>query len=54
MIITIEKKYNKKEIDKLIEECQPVKVFDAKKIEGTIKWDEDPVKYQRQIRNEWD
>jgi hypothetical protein len=54
MVIVIEKTHSKKEIDKLISKYKPVKTFDAKKFAGKIKWDEDPVQYQKRIRNEWD
>jgi hypothetical protein len=53
MVVVIERKYDKKKINKLIEELKPVKVFDASKFAGKIKWDEDPLEYQKRIRNEW-
>jgi len=54
MVVVLEKRYDKKKIDKLIEDLKPVKVFDAKKFAGKIKWEEDPSEFQKQIRNEWD
>jgi hypothetical protein len=54
VVAVIEKKYDKKKVDKLIEDLKPVKVFDATKFAGKIKWEEDPVEFQKQIRNEWD
>jgi hypothetical protein len=54
MVVVIEKKYSKAKINKLIEEFKPVKLFEAKKFAGKINWNEDPVEYQKRIRNEWD
>jgi hypothetical protein len=54
MIVIVEKKYDRKKINQLIEKFKPVKSFDAKKFAGTINWEEEPLKYQKRIRNEWD
>ena len=54
MLAVIEKKTGKKKINELIKQFKPVKIFDAKKFAGKINWNEDPVKYQKRIRNEWD
>jgi hypothetical protein len=54
MVVVIEKKYDKRKINKLIGDLKPVKVFDAKKFAGKVNWEEDPVEYQKRIRNEWD
>jgi hypothetical protein len=53
MVIRIEKEYDKKKVNTLIKQLKPSKVFDAKKFAGKIKWEEDPVEYQKRIRNEW-
>ena len=53
MVVVIEKKYDKQKIDKLLNEIKPVKIFDAKKFAGKIQWNEDPVTYQKRLRNEW-
>ncbi|GHU62002.1 hypothetical protein FACS1894123_02230 [Bacteroidia bacterium] len=53
MVVVIEKKYDRKKINKLIEALKPVKVFDASKFAGKINWNEDPLAYQKRIRNEW-
>jgi hypothetical protein len=53
MVVTIEKEYDKKKINELMKQFKPSKVFDAKKFAGKIKWDEDPLAYQKRIRNEW-
>jgi len=53
MVVVIEKKYDKQKIDKLLGEIKTTKIFDAKKFAGKIQWNEDPVAYQKRIRNEW-
>ena len=53
MVVVIEKKYNKQRIDKLLSEIKPTKIFDAKRFAGKIQWNEDPVAYQKRMRNEW-
>ena len=53
MVVVIEKKYDKQQIDRLLNEIKPVKIFDANKFVGKIQWDEDPVAYQKRVRNEW-
>ncbi|MDR2653351.1 MAG: hypothetical protein LBC68_13780 [Prevotellaceae bacterium] len=54
MIVVIEKKYDKKKINQLIKELKPSKIFDPKKFAGKIQWGEDPLSFQKRIRNEWD
>lgn len=49
-----EKKYNKNKIDKQIKEFKPTKEFKSKKFAGKILWEEDPLAYQKRIRDEWD
>jgi len=53
VLIVDKKKYNKSKIDKQIKELKPAKVFDAKKFAGKILWEEDPLVYQKRLRNEW-
>jgi len=53
MVLIVEKKYNKNKIDKMIKELKPAKVFDPKKFAGKLLWEEDPLTYQKRIRNEW-
>lgn len=56
MITIIKKLAKKKDLDKLLKSStaqKPRKLLDAKKYYGTIKLDEDPVKIQRRLRNEW-
>jgi len=54
MVVIVERKYNKKKINQQIRDLKPSKIFDPKKFAGKIKWDEDPLDYQKRIRNEWD
>jgi len=37
-----------------LNKVKPVKCFDAKRHLGKVKWDEDPLEFQKRIRNEWD
>ncbi|GHT51417.1 hypothetical protein AGMMS49982_08810 [Bacteroidia bacterium] len=53
MVVVIEKRYNKKKVNQMMSEFKPVKTFGAKKFAGTIEWGEDPLEYQKRIRNEW-
>jgi hypothetical protein len=54
MIVVIDKTYDKKKVDRLLSEIKPEKLFDARKFAGKIKWDEDPLAYQKRMRDEWD
>ncbi|GHT09342.1 hypothetical protein AGMMS49525_18380 [Bacteroidia bacterium] len=40
-------------LKKDLADFKPVKVFDAKKFAGKIDWKEDPLEYQKRLRNEW-
>jgi hypothetical protein len=53
MVLVLERKYDKKKVDKLMGEFKPVKIFDAQKFAGKIEWNEAPLDYQKRIRNEW-
>ena len=53
MVVVIEKRYDKRKINRLLNEIKPVKTFDAKKFAGKIQWNEDPVAYQKRVRDEW-
>jgi hypothetical protein len=53
MVVVIEKEYSKQKINKLLNEMKPVKVFDPKPFAGKIEWGEDPVAYQKRVRDEW-
>jgi hypothetical protein len=53
MVVVIEKNSDKQKINELLAKFEPSKVFDAKKFAGKIKWEEDPVTYQKRMRDEW-
>ncbi len=40
-------------LNNALDKIKPVKQFDAKKHLGKVKWDEDPLDYQKRIRDEW-
>ena len=54
MVITIKKGTNIQEVNKILSDLQPRKIFKAEKFLGKIKWGEDALKYQKRMRNEWD
>jgi len=41
-------------LNSALNKVKPAKQFNAKKHLGKIKWNEDPLEYQKKIRNEWD
>jgi hypothetical protein len=53
MIVIIEKKYSEKKVNQMISEMTPKKVFNPDKFAGKVKWDEEPLEYQKRVRNEW-
>jgi len=54
MVITINKKANNQDLDKILLGLKPRKTFSSKMFLGKIKWGEDALEYQKRIRNEWD
>jgi hypothetical protein len=54
MLITIKKENGKQEVDKLLANLKPRKVFQSKKFLGRLKWGEDALLYQKRLRDEWD
>ena len=56
MVIVIKKGSGKKEIQNALAKLKPQKKdgFDAKKHAGKVVWKEDPLEYQKKLRNEWD
>lgn len=54
MVITIEKSMNSKDIEKLLQNLKPRKLFRAHSFLGKVKWNEDALAYQKRIRNDWD
>jgi hypothetical protein len=54
MVVTFNKNSDLSEIKKLFAQYKSKKNFDAKKIVGSLKFDEDGLKIQQKLRNEWD
>ena len=54
MTIIIKKIRSAKTLTDALNKVKPVKCFDANKHLGKVKWDEDPLKFQKRLRNEWD
>ena len=56
MVVLIKKKATKKEIDAVIKKvtAKKKKGFNPYKHVGKVKWNVDPVEYQRKLRDEWD
>ncbi len=53
MNVVIDKTLTEEDKEKLIEKVQPkMKVLDAKKFLGKISWKGDPLKIQREMRDE--
>jgi hypothetical protein len=53
MTVVIDENLTKKETEKLLKQVKPtLKILDAKKFLGKIKIKGDPLKIQRQLRNE--
>jgi hypothetical protein len=53
MVITVKKSSKKQEIEQLLYQLQPRKLFRAKQFAGKLKWSEDALEYQKRIRDEW-
>jgi hypothetical protein len=46
--------YNKADIQKILGQIEPVRKFNALKYCGKLRLTIDPLKYQKQIRDEWE
>ncbi len=53
MVIEIKKTMSKAEVQRALTTAQSKKTLDAKRFVGTVKWSEDPVAYQKKLRDEW-
>ncbi len=53
MTIKVNKIRSAKSLTAALNKVKPVKRFDAKKHFGKINWGEEPLEYQKRIRNEW-
>lgn len=54
MVVTFNKNSDLSEIKKLFAQHKSKKTFDAKKVVGTLKFNEDGLKIQQKLRDEWD
>ena len=54
MLIKAKKNNSRKKLNKKIKEIKPVKVFKSSSHYGKVNWEDDPVEYQKNKRNEWD
>lgn len=54
MVIVLSKKTDLTKLKKkLIQATSKKRIGDKRKLFGTIKWDIDPLKYQKALRDEW-
>jgi len=53
MTTKVKKIGSAKSLTDALNKVKPVKRFDAKKHLGKVKWNEDPLEYQKRIRDEW-
>ena len=53
MVIEVERTHSKSQVDKMLRQITPQKLFDARRFAGQVAWEEDPLEYQKRIRNEW-
>jgi len=54
MLTKVKKIRSPKLLSEALSNIKPGKLFDAKKFLNKVKWDEDPVEYQKRLRSEWD
>jgi len=54
MVITIKKKHDNQELNKMLLSWEPQKSFCSKMFLGKVKWGEDALEYQKRVRDEWD
>jgi hypothetical protein len=54
MVLRINKIKSTQDLDDVLRKVKPVKKLDAKRYLGKVKWNEDPLEYQKRLRNEWD
>lgn len=54
MLLRLKHNHDKKKLDEALKKLKPSKAFKASHFKGKVKWDEDPLAYQKRIRSEWD
>lgn len=53
MVIEIKKTMDKAALQRALAAVSNRKKLDAKRFAGTVKWPEDPIAYQKRLRDEW-
>jgi len=53
MIVTVKKGMNKKQINDELKKIEKSKRFISKRHLGKVKWNEDPLIFQKKLRDEW-
>lgn len=53
MVIEIKKTMSKADMQRILAQIQAGKKLNARRFVGTVKWEQDPLAYQKQLRNEW-
>ena len=53
MVIEITKSMSKADIQKALASIPAPKKLNARQFLGTVKWPEDPIAYQKRMRDEW-
>ena len=53
MVIEIKKAMSKAEVQRALANIPSRKNLNAKQFVGTVKWPEDPLTYQKRLRDEW-
>ena len=53
-VVVLERPYSKSKVDSWLSNLDNKKCFDSDKFAGKIIWDEDPLAFQKRLRNEWE
>ncbi len=53
MNVVVKKGSGKKRLNELLQKMKYRKKLDAKRHLGKVKWNEDALKYQKRLRDEW-
>ena len=54
MTLIVRKIRSAKNLTEALNKVKPVKCFNAMRHLNKVKWGEDPLEYQKRLRNEWD
>ncbi|MFZ4463869.1 MAG: hypothetical protein ACOYN5_08470 [Bacteroidales bacterium] len=53
MVVIINKSAGKKKLNEALRKMKQSKVLKSADYSGKVQWNEDPVEYQKKLRNEW-